>query len=91
MKFKVASNIFQVLAEGWLNIVRISECGIFRNNSEECGITRMQHIMTSDNNVRNLSCENSEHVDLLRLGSINLKLEPNNGLIEIFCGKKSGS
>jgi len=53
--------------------VPINECGIFRNKIEECGFTRMQRIMTSDNNVWNLSCENSEHVDLLRLGWMNLK------------------
>jgi len=41
--------------------------------SAECGFTRMQCIMTSDNNVWNLSCEKSEHVDLLRLVWMNLK------------------
>jgi hypothetical protein len=55
-----------MLADGWLNTVRISECGILSNKSEECGFTRMQHTMTLDNNVRNLSCEKPEHMDLLR-------------------------
>jgi hypothetical protein len=32
----------------------------------------MQRIMISDNNVRNLSYVNAEHVDLLRLGWMNL-------------------
>lgn len=68
MKFKVPSNIFRMLVEGWLNIVRVSECGIFRNESKECGFTYMQRIMMSDNRVRDLSCANTEHVDLLRLG-----------------------